>query len=323
MSLAAAAILSPPAQAQTFKDPALEALYVAGNAQALAQAAQGRVQAQPEDAQGVLGMALAALDHDDAQARRQAIAAAQACMARQPRAAPCQYALGVVLGVQALSEGMFKAARSAGTVKDALTQAHEIDTAWYPALSALHEFYLVAPGMMGGSTSRATELARGAARPEQARALQAREWLADQKTESALQALASMPVPGDAALAADVAAWGAQAALGLINDGKADKARAAVEQMVKGYPTDALLLYSLARIRADAGAHAEAIKLYEQSAGLRGAAALPLDYRIGIAHQSLGRSDAAKTALARFVASGKGQKGAQEDARKRLEQLGG
>ena len=56
---------------------------------------------------------------------------------------------------------------------------------------------------------------------------------------------------------------------------------------------------------------------------LKGAAELPIDYRAGIAHQALGSAEAARAAFKRFVAAGKGSKGNLEDAKKRLEQLGG
>jgi Flp pilus assembly protein TadD len=48
-----------------------------------------------------------------------------------------------------------------------------------------------------------------------------------------------------------------------------------------------------------------------------------VDYRRGIALQELGRKDEARAAYTRFVAAGKGQKAALEDARKRLAELGG
>ena len=46
-------------------------------------------------------------------------------------------------------------------------------------------------------------------------------------------------------------------------------------------------------------------------------------YRTGIALQNLGRGEEAKAAFARCVSAGKAQKSSLEDARKRLEQLGG
>ena len=321
-ALALCAALAGGAQAQMLKDPALEVLYVASRTDDLQRAAAQRLAAQPDDAQAVLGLALAALERDDAAARRAAIGRAEACIEKQPRAAPCQYALGVVLGIQAMSEGMFKAARSAGTIRDALVQANELEPGWYPARSALVEFYLVAPGMMGGSAARAAELARAAPHPDQVRALDARVALNDGKAEPALQALVALPAGLEPALAADVLNWSTQAGLGLVNAGQAVKAQPLLERLQRGHPGAASAAYALARARGETGAHAEALRLYEQALGLKGAAAWPLHYRIGIALQQLGRTDAARASYARHLAGGKGQKSSLEDARKRLEQLG-
>jgi tetratricopeptide (TPR) repeat protein len=323
MACATAALMGLTAQAQTFKDPALEALYVADKEADLRRVSVQRVAAQPDDAQAVLGLALSALSLNDPVARKDAIARAEACIARQPKAAPCHYAQGVVLGVHAMSEGMLTMTRSAGTVRDALTTAHEIDPAWYPARGALVEFYAMAPGIMGGSTSKATELAKGAPRPEQASALQARILMLDQKFEPALQALVALPAPLEPALALDVQAWAVQSGLGMISKGQAAKAQPAFERLQRQQPDRSGPAYGLARARAEQGAHEDAIKLYEQAAGLKGGQEWPIAYRIGIAQQQLGRNDAAKASLQRFVSAGKGQKSSLEDARKRLQQLGG
>ena len=59
------------------------------------------------------------------------------------------------------------------------------------------------------------------------------------------------------------------------------------------------------------------------AAGLKGTAEWLVAYRIAIAQQQLKRNDAAKASFTRFIAAGKCQKSSLEDARKRLEQLGG
>ncbi len=318
----AALLLAHTATAQTLQDPALEALYASDRYDDLQRTAAARLASQPDDAQAVLGLGLAALARNDAPQRQTAIDKAKACIERQPRAAPCQYTLGVVLGVQAMSEGLFKAARSAGTVRDALSAAHEIDTAWYPARSALVEFYAMAPGVMGGSLARAGELARSAPRPEQVRALEGRVAAADKKFDAALAAFMAMPASLEPALAEDARSWAAQTVLAMVGAGQAAKAQPLAEKLHREQPAQALPTYVLARLRADAGAHEEALKLYEQSAALKGAAELPIAYRTGIAQQQLGRADAARASFTRFVATGKGQKSALEDAKKRLEQLG-
>ena len=64
------------------------------------------------------------------------------------------------------------------------------------------------------------------------------------------------------------------------------------------------------------------MKLIEQSAKLKGADELPLDYRAGITHQALGNKEAARAAFTRFINKGKGQESSINEAKKRLAQLG-
>lgn len=321
--LALATAWPAPASAQMFKDAPLQALLGQDRPAELQRVARERLAARPDDSQAVLALALGALEANDAETRKLAIEHAQTCTQQQPRAAECHYALGVVLGVQAMSEGMLKAARSIGAVKDALSQAHTLEPAWYPARSALIEFYLLVPGMMGGSTAKAQELARAAPSPAQAQVLQARVELQDGKPEAVLQSLGSLLASPDAAVAEDAGEWGFGAATLLINNGKAPLAQPFLEQLMRARPAQALGPYGLARVRAAAGAHAEAVALYEQAARARGAARLPVDYRRGIALQELARKDEARAAFTRFVSAGKGQKASLEDARRRLAELGG
>lgn len=311
------------AHAQMFKDSALETLHAAGKSGELQRLATQRLAAQADDVQAVLALAVTALAGTEAGPRQTAMARAESCVQRLPQAAACHYALGTVLAVQAMSEGMLKAARSAGTVKTALTQAQALEPAWYPARSALVEFHLVAPGMMGGSAAKAAELAASAPVPEQARALQARVALQDGKAETALSSLTTLLTVPDQDLADDVRQWGAQAAFNLVNNGQAAKAQAFFERLTKERPGHAMGPYGLGRVRTEAGAFDEAVKLFESSASLKGAEILPIDYRKGIALQQAGRNDAARVAYKSFVAAGKGQKSSLDDARKRLDQLGG
>ena len=310
------------AHGQMFKDQALQALYQAERHEELVRTANQRLAGQPDDAQAVLAVAMASLSRDDTAARKQALQLAEACVDKQPKAAACHYAQGVVLGVQALSEGMIKAARSAGTVRTALTTAHELEPAWYAARGSLVEFYLLAPGVMGGSTAKAGELARAAPAPEQVRALEGRIALNDRRFDEGLKLLSALPSGLPPALAGDVRHWAVQCALGLTNNGQAAAAQAPLEKLAREHPEHAGPLYALARVRAEAGAHEAALQLYEQAAKLRGADEMPLAWRVGISQQQLGRTDAAKASFQRFVAAGKGQKSSIEDARKRLAQLG-
>ena len=320
--LLAAASSAPAAHAQMLKDPALQALYAAEKHDELQRLAQQRVAAQVDDAQAVLALALASLARDDAPARQAVLKRAEACLDKQPKAAACHYALGLVLGVQTLSEGMFKAARSLGTIRDALATAQALDAAWFPARAALLEFYLLVPGIMGGSNSKATELAKTAPQPEQARALQARILMSEEKFDIALQALDALPSGLESSLADEVVNWSVQCGLGMVKAGQAAKAQPAMEKLVRQNSGRAGPVYALARLRGEQAAPEEALKLYAQAATLKGASDWPIAYRQGIAQQQLGQLDAAKASFTRFVSVGKGQKASLDDARKRLEQLG-
>lgn len=311
------------AQAQMFKDSTLQTLLQQERNADLQRTARERLAAQPDDTQAVLALAISAVNSNDSAARQAALGQAETCTQKQPQAAVCHYALGVVLGVQAMSEGMMKAARSAGTVKAALTQAQTLEPNWYPARSALVEFYLLAPGLMGGSTSKAEELAKAAPNPAQARVLKARVDLQAGQTESALQAFTALLNSPDAAVAEDAAEWGFSATAKAVNDGKAPLAQTFLEGLMRERPAYAHGPYGMGRLRAAAGAQADAVKLYEQAAQGKGAATLPIDYRRGQALQELGRKDEARAAYTRFVAAGKGNKSSLDDARKRLQDLGG
>ena len=86
-SVALAAALGSVAHAQTFRDATLEALYMADKTSELHRVSAQRLAAQPDDAQAVLGLALAALQRNDPAARQDAMARAETCVARQPKAA--------------------------------------------------------------------------------------------------------------------------------------------------------------------------------------------------------------------------------------------
>jgi tetratricopeptide (TPR) repeat protein len=317
-----AALVAVPAHAQFFKDAQLEAALRADKPGELARLARERATSAPTDPQTVLLHAVVALERDDAAPRKDALSRAEACLKAQPQAAECHYAQGAVLGVQAMSEGMLKAARSVGTIRDSLAQAALLEPAWFPARSALVMFYLEAPGMMGGSTSKAGELASSAPRPDQVKALQARVQLSDGKTDAALNALTPLTTSADAAIADDARQWAEQAAHKLLAEGQPAKAFAYFERAARERPGYAAGVYGMGRVKGEAGAFDEALKLFDQAAPLKGAEIYPIEFRRGQALEKLGRNDAAKVAYKRFVDAGKGRKSQLEDARKRLTELG-
>ena len=320
----ALASLSAPAGAQMFTEPALQAHYAAERFADLESSAQKRLVARADDGQAVLALAMVGLASNDGAKREAAIHHAQACVQQAPQLAECHYALGTVLGIHAMAQGITKMASSVGTVKAALLEALRLQPAWYPARSAVVEFYLVAPGLLGGSHGKAMAAARGAAKPEQVQALEARVALEDERFDAALAALYAVPTGAgsDAALTEDVQQWMQSAGFALLAKDQPAKALPVFERLQRERPGHAVGWYGAARAQHALGAPADAVRLYEHGAKLKGAAAFGFDYRLGLALQAAGQPDAARVVLARFVAAGKGPGKALDDARKRLQQLG-
>ena len=311
------------AHAQPFQDPAFNALYAADKLDELGQLARQRLAQQADDDQAVLAAALAAVTGGDAKQREATIRQAEACLQAKPNAAPCHYALGAVLGVHSMSQGMLKIVANVGRVKHALEKAVDLAPQWYIGRGALVEFYAQAPSVVGGSMAKAREVARAAAVPDQTRVLEAGLAIKEDHFDQALDLLAQVKPGKDAALDGDLRQWWLAAGIGLLGDGKHDAARAAFERLARQQPEYAAGPYGLGRLAFETGAPAESIKLYEQCARLKGADRLPLDYRIGLAQEALGRTDAARASYSRFVAGGRGARRSLEDAKKRLAQLGG
>lgn len=314
--------LPPGASAQTFKDAGFQALYVADQYAELDKQAQQRLQQRPDDAQAVLATALVALQGNDGARREAAIRQAEACVQKTPNAAPCQFALGSVLGVHAMSKGMMAIAGSVGRAKEALLQAMQLEPQWYPARSAVVEYYLEVPGLLGGSSSKATETARGAATQDQVRALEARIALNGEQFEQALKLLAEIKPAADPAVVEDARQWTVSAAFGLLNKGQADAARTVFLRLQQQHPDRAIPPYGLARVALETGAPADAIALLTRAAGLKDAERLPIDYRLGLAQQAQGQAELARASFQRYLKSANAQGKSAEDAKKRLAQLG-
>lgn len=319
---ALAAVLGGPAQAQFFRDATLQRLLDNERLAELGQVALGRVTARADDAQAVLGLAIAALSSNQAAHREKAMQHAEACMKAAPQAAECHYALGSVLGVHAMNQGMLSMASHVGRVKESLGEAFRLAPQWYPARSALVEFYLLAPGMLGGSSSRATELARSAPQPLQQRALEGRVALADERFDQAAALLLDIPAGADPAVVDDMRQWAGQVGYLWLSKGQPAKARGVFERLLRDHPGHAHPAYGLGRVQFELGAPAEAARLYEQARPLRGAEHLPIDYRLGIALQAQGQNGAARAAFERAIARPALPRNQLDDARKRLAQLG-
>lgn len=176
----------------------------------------------------------------------------------------------------AVAQGKMKVASSAGDVKEALSKAFRLAPQRFPARRALVEFYLLAPGLLGGSNSRAAELVRTAPNPVQVRALEGRAALDEERFDQAATAPTEVPAGTDPAVAADMRQWAAMVGFRWLAKEQVAKAQGLFARLVKDQPEAALPLYGLARVLAQQDRPAEAAKLLEQARHLRGAEPLAL-----------------------------------------------
>jgi tetratricopeptide (TPR) repeat protein len=317
------AALATSAQAQVLKDPQWQAWLDTSKTAELTQAALGRLSAHPDDAQAAVALALAAVDEGQPARLDAVVKPLQACIERTPPQAACFYALGTVQGAQAMSGGMMAGLRLATKVKDNLSRAVELDPQLFEARQALSQFYLVAPGIAGGSVSKARELAAAAQarQPEHAKLLRAQIALQDKQWAEVVRELQSVRPGDDRFLAIELRQTWAQLGTGYFSDKQFFKARGVFEQLMRDAPTQALGPYGLARVMTETAQPDEAVKLLDRARGLEGADKLPIDHRLGIALLAKGDKPQAKAALERFVASKKPNPRNLEDARKRLAEL--
>ena len=325
--LAAAALLGAPAEAQILKDPQWQALADGRRFPELEQAASARLAAKPDDADAWLAytQAVLSLRGDTASARRDAaLAKLQACTKATPQIVACHYGVGAVTGVQVMTQGMMKAAFGIGQVRDEFVKALEIDPQFFAARSGLVQFYLMVPGIAGGSVSKARDVARAAVahQPEYAKLLDAAILQYDDKLADAERTLAGVQVGADANLAEELRGQWVSLGFGYLEAKQPAKARAVFERLVHDKPELVEGHYGLARALGDQRQWDAAIAELQQAARLPGHDTLPIDHRLGVAWQAKGDAAQAKAAYARFLALPGQNPRNVDDARKRLAELG-
>lgn len=312
-----------PARAQSVKDPQLTALLDARKYAEAERVATARITARPDDMDAYAALTVAVTNDADAARRESALKRLEVCTVALPDAAMCHFGVGAVLGVNALSQGMVAGLRSVGRIRESFVKALEIDPLFYAARSSLVQFYLTVPGIAGGSVSKARDVANAASgkQPEHAKLLLGMVALEQKDYAQAERAVASVRVGSDKELAGDVQAFWPQLGIAYLADKQVGKARAVFERAVQEAPQQAIGHYGVGRALAEAGELDAAIAAYQRAVAFEGAAALPIDYRLGMAWQAKGERDKARAAFTRFIGAGKGNPKNLDDAKKRLAEL--
>ncbi len=259
-------------------------------------AAEALVKAEPKN-----GDAWTALTQARVYAKKyeQAVAAGEKAVALAPKNAQAHYWLGNALGNRIGQVGMIGKMSMAPDLRDAFEQAVKLDPTLTDARRSLIEFYLQAPGAIGGGVDKAKAQAVAMAKYDQAASLGAqiriamyeKNWAQAVKYGEAALALK----PGDAGLR--------QQLIVLYQEAKRwPDAYVAVKKWIVDEPTSNNAQYQLGRLAAESGQY-----LPEGEAGLRKYITMPrgkddpelknAQYRLGQVLAKAGRKDDARAAF--------------------------
>ena len=199
---------------------------------------------------------------------------AEQCIAANPKNSECQEAFGNVLGTKAMRGGLMSAMGYIGKIRDAFQKAVALDPKNFGARSSLMEFYLQAPSMFGGGTSKAKELITetAALSPAAGALLQASLDMKDEKFDRAEAALLSANTAGSETLAN--MQRGAISNLGhaYVNAKRFADAERVFREFSLRFPDKAAGFYGMGKTLQEAGKNKEAISHLEKSITLEASA---------------------------------------------------
>lgn len=241
----------------------------------------------------------------DLLARSQIAAAYEQALAWQkaePKSALASYWVGTSAGQLAMTSGMFKAAGLARTSRKALEQAVQLDPGLVSAQFALMQFYLMAPGMMGGDEAEAERIAAKLAEISPVDGHRAQAVLLGRKRDADGQ-LAAL----ERAVALDAGHKDAVITLASVHVAKANyqRAREIIEQALAVLPGHPALRYQQARLSAVSGENLpDGLKIIDELLALP---RYPQDVPLAGAHfrraQILAKLDRREDAIAAYEAA--------------------
>jgi tetratricopeptide (TPR) repeat protein len=164
-----------------------EALLQQGKAREAHAAFKEAVSSEPKNAAALAALGLTTLQIDRDVDR--AVDLLERSVELDPKNARAHLYLGSAYGEKAQRGSIFTAMRVAGKVKDEFARAVELDPSWVDARMGLLQFYLLAPGIAGGSVDKAREQAEAIGRLDAARGFLAQATIAQHESEDPLPLL--------------------------------------------------------------------------------------------------------------------------------------
>ena len=226
----------------------------------------------------------------------EAVKLGERCVAAHPQVSNCHLALGNALGNKAVTGGIMSAMGYAGTIRDSFKKAVELDPQNMDARFSLLQYYMQAPGIVGGGTGKAQALAAQTAtlNADAGKLMMARLDAADGGMARAEAMVMAMATSSNEAVADAQRDLMKSIGNKYLTDKKLGDSERIYREAVRRFPDSQGSLFGLARVQQEQGKHREAIAGMEQVIAMVPSAGAW--YRIGQSQQALG--DKAKAAAA-------------------------
>jgi len=244
------------------------------------------------------------------------------CVELKPTSSYYQLWLGRGFGVKAQNAGVFSAVGYVGDIKAAFQKAVELDSSNFDARYDLIQFYLQAPGIFGGSVSKAKVVAESYAglNPHATPILRAAVEIYEEEFAEALATILAMTEPADTIILGYYRSTITSIGFALLNDKQPQKAEAIFAKFTAQFPALAVGYHGMGRSRLDQGRVDEAISYFGKA--LQIDSTVGSQYRLGIAYEKKGDFEMAMKSLEEFLAlTTPRDKKSVEDAKDRLEEL--
>ncbi len=289
--------------------------------QEVEKAALARLAQDPANADAMIARSNAIMGQDESRIE-EAIGQAEKCVAAHPANGRCHLAVGQAWGTKAMIKGIVASMGSAGTIRDALKKAVQLEPTNVEARFTLLDFYMMAPFVVGGGHGKAETFIKESAAilPEAGKLMAAKLMASD--GELAKAEVAALAV--NAGTNTDLQEQHEDLLTTLGARHVAAKKFADAERLLregqKRYPASDNLGFMSARLQQEQGRHKEAVVLFEQV--LARSSRPYVHYRLGKSLQALGDKAKAAAAYDKAIASKSGlPKSQRADAEEQLKSL--
>lgn len=206
---------------------------------------------------------------------------AEQCIAAHPKTAACHEALGHFLAIKTQSVGALYALTFVGKMRDAFKKSLELDPSGVNARFSLLQFYLHAPGLMGGGTDKAEALQAASAKinPDAAKLMQALIDYSGQRFAKAETTALTLNIGGADALAEHQRSILYGLGLNYMAEKKYQDAGRMFLELQKRYPESEIGYYGLGRTLQEQGKNGDAASAFAKALSIEASARS--HYRLG------------------------------------------